>query len=144
MDTKTFAEGLEAEGWEVTECVPTIGVSGEILNLGVKSQNIEGFSPRNKTPLGAAATKDNDGAGFIPGKAQRTWNFLPANNNEAESMNSSLGTEVIFFDLEPPSHQGREDFPSQQENINVGDLKSNTQDKANSTTVPGNRGGRRC
>ena len=116
----------------------TIRVRGERFNPGV-SKNIEGSSPRTKTPYGAATTKIDEGAGFIPEKAQRTGKFLPATNNEDKSMNP-LGTKVIFLDQEPPSHQGREDFPPPPKNINVGDLKSNTQDKANSTTVPGTSG----
>ena len=142
MDTKNRAEGAEEEGREANRDVPTIGVGEKIFNYGAKAKNIEGSSPRTKNPLRAAATKADEVAGFIPQEAQRAGKYPSPNSNETNSRNPSLGTEVKFLDLEPPSNQGREYFPSPLENMNVGQLKSNTQDKAYSPTVPGIKRGK--
>ena len=55
--------------------------------------------------------------------------------------NPNLETDELPFEMEPSSNHAREDCPSPPESTNVGDLKSNIQDKVgNLTTAPGNWG----
>ena len=132
-EDNTPAEGVVSEGGE-SEGGVTIRERGESFNTWVP-KNIEGSSPRTKTSYGAAATKVDEGAGFIPGKEQLTANLPTKNTREAKSTNPSPKPDVMFFDLEPPSHQVRVDFPSPPENTNDGDPKSNTHYKAGNSTI---------
>ena len=50
IDTTTRADGVDEVGREATGEVPTIGVEEKLFNYGVKAKNIEGSSPRTKTP----------------------------------------------------------------------------------------------
>ena len=133
LEANTPAEGVVPEGRE-SEGGATIRASGESFNPGV-SKNIEGSSQRTKTSYGAAATKVDEGVGFIPVKDQLTANLPIKLSSGATSTNPNPDTDVNS--LEPL--QFRANFPSPLDNNNDGDHKSKTYHKAgNSKKCSGN------